>query len=108
MTTNSIKIRSVQFLGRVGWVQLSKVGDEGFRWDMPVAMKCRSYSVTLDELLESRRARGEVIKRQSDEIERLRGAITTVLFDPDLPPLAAQTLTEMLGSPFAPDRTSDE
>jgi hypothetical protein len=72
MTTNSIKIRSIQFLGRDGWVQLRKVGGEGSRWDMPVAMECRSYSVTLDELLESRRARGEIIKRQSDEIERLK------------------------------------
>ena len=78
MTTNSIKVRSVQFLGRDGWVQLSKVGGEGSRWNMPVAMECRSYSVTLDELLESRRARGEVIKRQSDEIERLRAVILDI------------------------------
>ena len=33
-----------------------------------------------------------------DEIQRLRKAITMVLGDPDLPPLAAQTLTEALGS----------
>lgn len=80
MTTNSIKIRSIQFLGRDGWVQLSKVGGaEDSRWDMPVAMECRSYSVTLDELLESRRARGVVIKRQSDEIERLGGALQKLI-----------------------------
>ena len=72
-TIGQVKIRSVQYLGRDGWVQLSKVGGaEGSRWSMPVAMECRSYSVTLDELLESRRARGEIIKRQSDEIERLK------------------------------------
>ena len=37
--------------------------------------------------------------RAADEIERLNEAITTVLGDPDLPPLAVQTLTEALGSP---------
>ena len=75
MTTNSIKIRSVQFLGRDGWVQLSKVGGEDSRWDMPVAMEGRSYAPTIDELLGSRRSRGEVIKQQSDEIDGLRAAL---------------------------------
>lgn len=75
-TVGQVKIRSVQYLGRDGWVQLSKVGGaEGSRWSMPVVMECRSYSVTLDELLESRRARGEVIKQQSDEIARLRSML---------------------------------
>ena len=70
-----VKIRSVQFLGRDGWVQLSKVGGEASRWDMPVVGPNKSYAPTLDELLESRRARGEVIKRQSAERDRLKQAL---------------------------------
>ncbi len=34
----------------------------------------------------------------ADWIDRLNEAITTVLADPDLPPLAAQILTEAMGS----------
>ena len=86
MTPDSVKIRSVQFLGRDGWVQISKVGGEGFQWDMPVVMECRSYSVTLDELLESRRARGEVIKEQHArglELAKALSACITAMNPPD-------------------------
>lgn len=38
----------------------------------------------------------------ADWIDRLNEAITTVLADPDLPPLAAQTLVEAMGSVIAP------
>ncbi len=86
-TVGQIKIRSVQYLGRDGWVQLSKVGGaEGSRWSMPVAMKCRSYSVTLDELLESRRARGEVMKQQHArglELAKALSACITAMNPPD-------------------------
>ncbi len=41
------------------------------------------------------------------ENRRLRAAITIVLGDPDLPPLAAQTLTEALGSPKCDTETDD-
>ena len=79
MTTDSVKIRRVQYLGRDGWTQLTKVGGESFQWNMPVVQQAQSYAPTLDELLESRRARGEVIKEQHVRGLELAKALSTCI-----------------------------